>query len=264
MFSLFLIMSQPFAGTARRPRLAPSVLATSALALTALAGGVILSGGGAKAAFFCNPSGINGPQVLPILNTPAQSTPIVTEGYADASCTSLPSVSLVNDWHTETEITSQTLVPGLARLDTVDIDFNLNSTDGGYMPGLAGGYSGNFFYTITSSTIPYNKVSLDGNQLSGAGVTMTKKIFYSQPADPDTTIADVTLPWSGTAVSTDLNPTSTQIWVYDTYNIPTSNPSLDNLINSYQTPGPLPILGAGTAFGFTRKLRRRIKTSRQA
>ena len=67
MFSLFLIMSQPFAGTARRPRLAPSVLATSALALTALAGGVILSGGGAKAAFFCNPSGINGPQVLPIL-----------------------------------------------------------------------------------------------------------------------------------------------------------------------------------------------------
>jgi len=29
-------------------------------------------------------------------------------------------------------------------------------------------------------------------------------------------------------------------------------------------PGPLPLLGAGIAFGFSRKLRRRISTSAQA
>lgn len=32
----------------------------------------------------------------------------------------------------------------------------------------------------------------------------------------------------------------------------------------YQTPGPLPVLGAGVAFGFSRKLRQRIKASRTA
>jgi hypothetical protein len=36
-------------------------------------------------------------------------------------------------------------------------------------------------------------------------------------------------------------------------------PSFTNIIT--QTPGPLPILGAGAAFGFSRKLRKRIKQS---
>jgi hypothetical protein len=29
-----------------------------------------------------------------------------------------------------------------------------------------------------------------------------------------------------------------------------------------EVPGPLPLLGAGTAFGFSRKLRRRLQASR--
>ncbi len=38
---------------------------------------------------------------------------------------------------------------------------------------------------------------------------------------------------------------------------------IDNATNNYkQSPGPLPILGAGAAFGFSRKLRGRIKASR--
>jgi hypothetical protein len=36
------------------------------------------------------------------------------------------------------------------------------------------------------------------------------------------------------------------------------------MTNSYLAPGPLPILGAGAAFGFTRKLRGRIKATRIA
>jgi len=40
---------------------------------------------------------------------------------------------------------------------------------------------------------------------------------------------------------------------------------IDNYQNTFrQTPGPLPILGAGAAFGFSRKLRGRIKASRSA
>lgn len=39
------------------------------------------------------------------------------------------------------------------------------------------------------------------------------------------------------------------------------SPGLQQVTNTFkQTPGPLPILGAGAAFGFTRKLRKRIKS----
>ena len=41
---------------------------------------------------------------------------------------------------------------------------------------------------------------------------------------------------------------------------------LTSILDSYQTqpvPGPLPLLGAGAAFGFSRKLRGRIKGSQQ-
>jgi hypothetical protein len=41
---------------------------------------------------------------------------------------------------------------------------------------------------------------------------------------------------------------------------------IDNYQNTFtqQVPGPLPILGAGAAFGYTRKLRRRVKAMRLA
>ena len=138
------------------------------------------------------------------------------------------------------------------------------------MPGPTPPGPQHFFYNITSSdldpllTKKYINASLDANQLSGSGVTISKKIFYSAPADPLTSVADVILDWNGTAVSKAIAPPTFTIWVLDTYNIPTSLPSLDNVINSYQTPGPLPILGAGAAFGFSRKLRGRIKATRTA
>jgi hypothetical protein len=43
------------------------------------------------------------------------------------------------------------------------------------------------------------------------------------------------------------------------------NSASPNYSNHFrQTPGPLPILGAGAAFGFSRKLRSRIKGARTA
>lgn len=58
-----------------------------------------------------------------------------------------------------------------------------------------------------------------------------------------------------------------QIWVTDTYTSTASLPSgqITGITNTFMTavnpvPGPLPLLGAGAAFGFSRKLRRRIKS----
>jgi len=44
----------------------------------------------------------------------------------------------------------------------------------------------------------------------------------------------------------------------------TNGGAIDNMQNTVRTPGPLPILGAGAAFGFSRKLRGRIKAARNA
>jgi len=58
------------------------------------------------------------------------------------------------------------------------------------------------------------------------------------------------------------NQTLTTIWVRDTYSAG-SGDVLDTVTNTFETvPGPLPILGAGAAFGFSRKLRGRIKAAR--
>ncbi len=54
-------------------------------------------------------------------------------------------------------------------------------------------------------------------------------------------------------------PGRTQYWIKDTF-IP-GDGSIDNAQNTVRTPGPLPILGAGAAFGFSRKLRGRIKAT---
>jgi hypothetical protein len=55
-------------------------------------------------------------------------------------------------------------------------------------------------------------------------------------------------------------PLSTTLSVTNTWT--NTSLSIEQVTNSYtQTPGPLPILGAGAAFGFSRKLRNRIKAS---
>ena len=91
-------------------------------------------------------------------------------------------------------------------------------------------------------------------------MTATKEIFASGGTTPIATL----LPgqtWDGTGT------------MYDHLRIKVSwapitgaaAPKIDNFTNNYrQSPGPLPILGAGAAFGFSRKLRSRIKAVRSA
>jgi hypothetical protein len=69
---------------------------------------------------------------------------------------------------------------------------------------------------------------------------------------------------NGTPITDFLAPdTDGLIFVKDTYS-GLAGADLDNFINTVQTPGPLPVLGAGAACGFSRKLRGRIKASRTA
>lgn len=49
--------------------------------------------------------------------------------------------------------------------------------------------------------------------------------------------------------------------VQNVYNGAGAIDTLENSFQQTQVPGPLPILGAGMAFGFSRKLRRRIKAN---
>jgi hypothetical protein len=44
----------------------------------------------------------------------------------------------------------------------------------------------------------------------------------------------------------------------------TTAPALDSVKNRFITPGPLPVCAAGVAFGFSRKLRGRVKAARSA
>ncbi len=50
----------------------------------------------------------------------------------------------------------------------------------------------------------------------------------------------------------------TKLYVRDVY----TGTGIVTMQNNFQTPGPLPVLGAGAAFGFSRKLRSRIKAAR--
>ena len=61
-----------------------------------------------------------------------------------------------------------------------------------------------------------------------------------------------------------LNPFSeSKLWIEDYWSsYTTGNVNIDAIKNTFQTPGPLPVLGAGAAFGFSRKLRSRIKAAR--
>ena len=135
-----------------------------------------------------------------------------------------------------------------------------------FTPELVGPAMGNTSFKITSLQGPFLRVLLDSDFDLPSG-TVTKTLW----ADAAFTIPILT---SAPLVSTNGSSTPlidiiggpTEIWVKDAYEIsgifPTAGGQLDNYTNTFQTPGPLSVLGAGAAFGFSRKLRGRIKASR--
>ncbi len=176
--------------------------------------------------------------------------------------------------------------PAGAPAQTGDVEFTYNgiasnlrptwAVDTDFAPNLVGPYNGVFEYSLTAplraSGERWLSAALTQNIVPGfTGAIVRKEIFgdyngttFSNPlfnvplsvsdagSDPNT---------SPFFKDFDVPDNDGIIYVRDTYE-GTSGAQLDNIINSVQTPGPLPILGAGAAFGFSRKLRGRIKAAR--
>jgi len=233
MFSSFLSMSQPLAQATRSRGRCVHAMATSAFAVLAAAGGVALSGGEAKAFTSC------GSWLPPLANNPC----------TDGTFTLVP-LSGPSSGAGSLELEQYGVAP-----DEVKVDLD-------YAPQLTGNDS--FVYSIThNSGQSFKNAKLTLVVPIGETGSATKTVYGSY--DPGTGVLSNII---GTLNVTDLLPTQTisltqqysTIYVQDSY----GGTKIDNVINSYQTPGPLPILGAGAAFGFSRKLRVRIKGSRIA
>ena len=121
--------------------------------------------------------------------------------------------------------------------------------------------TGTFGYTVSLSGRNFNSAEafLTGSTLGGASYSTT---FKSSGLSVSATARNGASP--GTVRAFDSLLTSqmfTQDFVFRTSasgNLSTVGASFDTT-QATSVPGPLPILGAGAAFGFSRKLRKRIK-----
>jgi hypothetical protein len=115
-------------------------------------------------------------------------------------------------------------------------------------------------YTVFDTAFINVGLPLDGGVQDDS--VFTKEIVILE-TDPVLTVLG-----NGTAGPISIFPAS-KISVKDTWDVAAGD-QLDNMINRYnqttidKVPGPLPLLGAGMAFGFSRKLRSRIKARVQA
>jgi hypothetical protein len=216
--------------------------ATSALALSAVAGGVMLTGGEAKAVD-CNGTPLN------FTDTNLNSTSFTN------TCTLSPAGStLFGVTPTYIRITGnpmygavQTTVDfdNLSGLGTSDIKYQMSQVSPADPPG-------------------FNRVQLRWEPPAVGTMEITKYVY----SDPDYTNLIGTI--STDKGILDFAPIST-IYVKDVVTLtadpdnPTVQPFVPGINNDFRNvPGPLPILGAGAAFGFSRKLRSRIKAARTA
>lgn len=214
-------------------------LASSTLALSALAGGIMMSGGAAKATAPCGsfplPPGLND----------------CTEGPWKASnWTSSGNGSGAIDIED-----SGVLSP--IRTGIIDIDF-----DGITGLGTVGTITYDLTYTPSDPSLypfspdPYVKeISLSLSKPGGGTGSVTKTVYSSLGG----TLLGV-LTANTTTTTAPLLVSGTSFYIEDVY----TGSGIDNAENVFKTPGPLPMLGAGAAFGFSRKLRSRVKASRAA
>jgi hypothetical protein len=220
--------------------------ATSALALSAVAGGVMLTGGEAKAVA-CN-------------GTPLNFTDTALGINFEDRCTLDPAGStLFSVTPTYIRITGDPMWSDMQT--TVDFDnlSGLGTSDIKYQ-----------MSQVSPAEPGFNRVQLRWEPPAVGTMTISKSIYS------DSGYQNLITPISGNNPITtdggilDFAPIST-IYVKDvvTLTASPSNPTVPLFVpginNDFRNvPGPLPILGAGAAFGFSRKLRSRIKAARTA
>jgi hypothetical protein len=140
----------------------------------------------------------------------------------------------------------------------LDLDFSLDRS-ASLSP------TGNLDYKIiiTDPTQFFNTATLS-TPLSAAGDYAVNKKFYT-----DASFTSEITAWA-LSNPAPANPDATsiggqEIFVRDSWSIPIgSSAIIDSIQNNYtqHVPGPLPLLGAGAAFGFSRRIRSRIKGAR--
>ncbi|MFN9619802.1 MAG: hypothetical protein ACK55X_08845 [Synechococcaceae cyanobacterium] len=135
----------------------------------------------------------------------------------------------------------------------VDVDFDED------LVGPAGGTSGVFDYKIDIFNTPFQFFkTVELSVESAVGNPSVTKSIYSDDAFTNL-ISQITVTGDGRSGFLPLPSTLQTLWVRDFYSVP-EGAVLGSFKNIYtQVPGPLPLLGAGTAFGFSRRLRRRVR-----
>ena len=217
-------------------------VATSVLALTALTGGVMLSVGEVKAGNVVNYTdlGIDFTDTLTVIQAPTYT------GGGPVLNTEI-----------DLELTGA-LYPSPQK--QIDTDFNgpLDAPATSIYKLTKTGFESG---TTNSPDVWFSGIGLSVLPVPGDNPTARKQV-YSDAALTNL-IADITTGSSSPIVM--LPNKYNMIWIVDTYNAG-PNAKIDAVVNAAvdYVPGPLPILGAGAAFGFSRKLRGRIKASRTA
>jgi hypothetical protein len=144
-------------------------------------------------------------------------------------------------------------------LFTANLNFN---------PGYTNTTPTTFQYTLTSNNgMPFVRAGLTSQMQAGLeGGAFTKKVCTTGFGTGTCTTFTTTDTGSTGALSTLLGTPGLTIWVEDTYSTTVPGAQITGMSNSFTTmkngtevPGPLPLLGAGAAFGFSRKLRNRMK-----
>lgn len=145
------------------------------------------------------------------------------------------------------------------------------AVDTDFLPNLVGptgrGYS-SYQIDVTVPGYYFNQARLDSDLDNDPGRVV--KLIYSDPFDPFTGLPSPgSTPIVAPLISTNGMPDGPvalpgqyqTLYVLDVYRVGPGG-QLDNYTDTFRAvPGPLPLLGAGAAFGFSRKLRRRIKSS---
>lgn len=218
--------------------------ATSALALSAVAGGVMLSGGDAKAA--CGDSMLTSPVDCTIID------PNPNIGTKTDRATAINVIALPPGTTVKFEETGLFYPFSQVQIDT---DFN---------PPLTGGPITSV-YTVEKLTpgLWFDQVDLTWDQVPGGNAAVSAKYEFFDRNAPTVALGDPIILTDNGSIADIVGIQPTLVKVTNTYT--PNNGAIDSVENTFRNvPGPLPILGAGAAFGFSRKLRGRIKASRTA
>ena len=236
-------------------------LSRTAIAATLLLGGFGLLSGGEAKAFQCTFGGysLSGVSACSTYTGWNDTNPTATD--KELKFVQLPSGSGDIEWYWINDPTA-----AYGKQWQVDVDFSPDFNNGSI-----GTSTLEYMLRIKNPVPPgYGTNARFLESLLGAnlqpGDTVQKQIFslvdpYGTPSK-GSLLSSVTDPpgagWNS-AISGQLG-----LYVVDTATA-ASGAVIDNYQNSYRqvVPGPLPLLGAGMAFGFTRRLRRRVSNARR-